>query len=84
MSVPVHAVPSALGIFAEHVPVEGWHAPGSLQASPLVQTTEGVPAQVPLVQTSPVVHAFMSSHPVLFGAAGLEHTLPLQVPTVWH
>jgi hypothetical protein len=86
----VHASPSlqlvpfgALGL--EQVPVTGLHTPAWWHWSSAVQVT-AVPPHVPLVHTSPVVHALLSLQEVPFGAAGFEHVpvAGLHVPTVWH
>jgi hypothetical protein len=80
----LHAVPfTAVGF--EHAPVPGLHVPATWHWSDAVHVT-AVPAQLPLVHTSPVVHAFPSLQAVPFEAVGFEHVpvLGLHVPATWH
>jgi hypothetical protein len=80
----LHDVPFALLGF-EHTPVLVLHVPTSWHWSCAVQTTpvhSGTPAQVPLVQTSFLVNALLSSQAVPFALSGVEHPLSaLHVPT---
>jgi hypothetical protein len=69
----------------EQTPVLGLQVPAVWQESSAVHVT-GVPAQLPLVHTSPVVHRFWSLHVVPSGASGFEQ-VPVegeQVPATWH
>jgi hypothetical protein len=65
-------------------PVAGLHVP-TVQMGPLLTLT-AVPAHVPAVQTSPVVHAFPSLQAVPSGAVTFEQVpvLGLHVPATWH
>jgi hypothetical protein len=56
-----------------------WHWSGAAQV-------KAVPAQVPAVQTSLLVHALPSSHAVPSAAAGVEHipVAGLHAPATWH
>jgi hypothetical protein len=77
----LHDVPSPRGTGVEHAPVPGWHVPGALHWSPLVQTTGLLPAHAPLWQVSVCVQALLSLHAVpLLRGTGAEH---VPVP-VWH
>jgi hypothetical protein len=76
----LHPVPSALAGL-EHTPP--LHVPALWHWSS-AEHTMAVPPHTPLVQTSPVVQALPSLHPVPFGWVGLEQTPPLHVPATWH
>src|ERR1700722_5100462 len=69
----------------EQTPLVGSHVPAVWHESSAVHVT-GVPAQVPLVHTSPVVQGFWSLQVVPAGASGLEQ-VPVDgehVPATWH
>jgi len=80
----LHVVPSLAAGF-EHMPSAGLHVPATWHESLAVQTF-AVPPQVPLVQTSLVVHRLPSLHVVPSVAAGFEHmpVAGLQAPATWH
>src|SRR5215217_3989481 len=74
------------------VPLGKQQCPGIHPVDPAVQQVwftgqmTGVPAQLPLVQTSPVVQALPSLQVVPLSFCGLEQRpVPvLQVPATWH
>jgi len=79
----LQVVPSeAAGLL--QVPLVRSQVPAVWQASDAVQVT-AVPAQVPAVQVSPVVHLLLSSQVVPFAASGLLHApvFGSQVPATW-
>ena len=80
----LHVVPSLAAGF-EHMPSAGLHVPATWHESLAVHTF-AVPPQVPLVQTSLVVHRLPSLHVVPSVAAGFEHmpVAGLQAPATWH
>ena len=77
----LHAVPFALLVGEEQVPVEGLHVPGSWHWS-AEQTTGLEPVHVPLWQVSVCVQALPSLHAEPSALGGFEQTpvLGLQVP----
>jgi hypothetical protein len=81
---PEHGAPSALAGF-EHWPVVPSQVPTSWHSSIAVHVT-GVPAQVPAVQLSAVVHRSASSQAVPSAFAGVEHwpVVVSHVPWSWH
>jgi hypothetical protein len=91
VSGEVHALPSVQVVpFAsngsEHTPVPVLQVPRPWQATGAGQTTGFDPVHTPLWQVSVCVQAFPSTHVVLLGFAGFEHTpVPgLHVPASWH
>ena len=88
MHLPLVQVPLQHCPLPLHVAPAGrlhWPAlpPVAQQTSGLVQVTDTVPAQTPLVQTSLLVHALLSLQVVLFGLFPIPQTPPTQV-ACWH
>src|SRR5262249_50637625 len=71
----LHGVP-LVAVGLEQTPVVGSQVPGTWHWSEAVQTF-GVPPQVPLVQTSPVVQALPSLHVVPSGCTRCRQPVPL-------
>ena len=81
----LHAVPSALTGSAGHLPVVESHVTAVWHWSGLGHTTVA-PLQMPLLQTSPVVHSALSLQavPLVLFAAEHKPVEALHVGTLWH